>query len=185
MLATASTAREAVPLRAAPRPIARLILVACAAASMAAGLVTSVVILGAVGPRATPAPLAFWAAVGLGALVMCASLGIRTVRWVFLLRRTHARVPLRDTCIAYLSGFSLLFVALLGETVVRASVHKSRAGVPLTTTTVVNLWERLLDVAALSLVAAVTGAWLGGPGVAILPLTIVAVAATPAFRRFA
>ncbi|HEX7138007.1 MAG TPA: lysylphosphatidylglycerol synthase domain-containing protein, partial [Vicinamibacterales bacterium] len=185
MLATDSLAREGVTVRAAPRPIARLILVACAAASMAVGLVTTVVILGAVQPRATPVPLVFWAAVALGALVTCASLGIRTVRWLFLLRRTPARVPLRDACIGYLSGFSLLFVPLLiGETVVRASVNKSRAGVPLTTTTVVNLWERLLDVAALSFVAAVSGSMLGGPAAAILPLTIVAATATKTFRRF-
>ena len=186
MLATESLARDSVPIRAAPRPIARLILVACAAASMAVGLVTTVVILGGVQPRPAPVPLVFWAAVALGAFVTCASLGIRTVRWVFLLRRTHARVPLQDACIGYLSGFSLLFVPLLvGETVVRASVHKSRAGVPLATTTVVNLWERLLDVAALSFIAAVAGTWLGGPAVAVLPLTIVAATATAAFRRFA
>jgi 2-polyprenyl-3-methyl-5-hydroxy-6-metoxy-1,4-benzoquinol methylase/uncharacterized membrane protein YbhN (UPF0104 family) len=186
MLATDSLAREAVSFRAAPQPIARLILLAYAAASMAVGVVTTAVILGAARPRVTPLPLAFWAAVSLGALVTCASLGIRTVRWIFLMRRTHARVPLRDACIGYLSGFGLLFVPLLiGETVLRASVHKSRAGVPLTTTTVVNLWERFLDVAALSFVAAVTGSRLGGPAVAILPLTIVAATATTAFRRFA
>ena len=186
MLATDSLAREGVTPRAAPRPIARLILVACAAASMAVGLVTTVVILGNTQPRATAVPLVFWAAVAFGALVTCASLGIRTVRWIFLLRRTHARVPLQDACIGYLSGFSLLFVPLLiGETVVRAAVNKSRAGVPFTTTTVVNLWERLLDVAALSFIAAVSGSMLGGPSAAILPLTIVAATATRTFRRFA
>ncbi len=186
MLATDSLAGEGVPAGAAPRPIARLILIAFAVASVAVGVAATVVILSTVRPRTTPIPLTFWAAVGLGALVTCASLGLRTIRWVFLLRRTHVRVPLGDACIGYLSGFSLLFVPLLvGETVVRASVQRSRAGVPFATTTVVNLWERLLDVSALAFIAAVSGSMLGGPAVAILPLTIVAVTLTSSFRRFA
>ncbi len=186
MLATDSLAGEGAPAGAAPRPIARLILIAFAVASVAVGVATTIVILSTVHPRTAPIPPTFWVSVALGVLVTCASLSLRTVRWVFLLRRTHSRVPLGDACIGYLSGFSLLFVPLLiGETVVRASVHRSRAGVPFTTTTVVNLWERLLDVSALAFIAAVSASMLGGPAAAILPLTIVATLLTRSFRRFA
>jgi hypothetical protein len=103
MLVTDSIAAGAAPARSAvPRPIAWLLLVASAAGVLAVGLVTTVVILSGLQPRATPIPAAFWAAVAFGALVTCASLGTRTVRWIFLLRRTHTRIPLRDACIRYL-----------------------------------------------------------------------------------
>jgi 2-polyprenyl-3-methyl-5-hydroxy-6-metoxy-1,4-benzoquinol methylase/uncharacterized membrane protein YbhN (UPF0104 family) len=171
---------------AAPRPVVWLLLTACAVAILAIGAVTTAVVLGGVQPRSGPLPAAFWGAIALGALATCASLGIRTIRWIFLLRRASARIPLRDACIGYLAGFSLLFVPLLvGEIVVRAAVLKSRARVPLVATAVVNLWERLLDVSALALIAAVGASLMAGPQAALIPLTIVAVTSTRSFRRFA
>jgi len=186
MLATNSLASDVSSRRTAPRPIASLALVACAAASIAVGVVTTVAVLSGVQPRTAPIPVAFWAAVAAGALVTCVSLGLRTIRWLFLLRRTNVRVPLNDACIGYVAGFSLLFVPLLvGETVVRAAIHKSRAGVPPSIVVTVSVWERMLDVAALAFIAAVCGAILAGPTVAVLPLTIVAVTAVRSFRIFA
>jgi ubiquinone/menaquinone biosynthesis C-methylase UbiE/uncharacterized membrane protein YbhN (UPF0104 family) len=186
MLATDSLTGEVGSRRSAPRPIAGLALVACAVASVAVGIATTVAVLGGVQPRTAPIPLAFWAAVFAGALATCVSLGLRTIRWIFLLRRTNVRVPLNDASIGYLSGFSLLFVPLLvGEIVVRAAIHKSRAAVPPTVVVAVSIWERLLDVAALAFIAAVSGAILAGPGFAVLPLTIVAITTMRSFRLFA
>jgi 2-polyprenyl-3-methyl-5-hydroxy-6-metoxy-1,4-benzoquinol methylase/uncharacterized membrane protein YbhN (UPF0104 family) len=175
---------------AAPRPVVWLLLTACAVAILAIGAVTTAVILGGVQPEGgrlgSPLPRAFWGAIALGAVATCASLSIRTIRWIFLLRRASARIPLRDACIGYLAGFSLLFVPLLvGEIVVRAAVLKSRARVPLAATAVVNLWERLLDVSALALIAAVGASLMAGPQAALIPLTIVALTSTRSFRRFA
>src|SRR5579864_861346 len=185
MLVSEPLAADATPA-AAPRPVVWLLLTACAVAILAIGAVTTVVILGGVQPRPVPLPAAFWGAIALGALATCASLGIRTIRWIFLLRRASARIPLRDACIGYLAGFSLLFVPLLvGEIVVRAAVLKSRARVPLVATAVVNLWERLLDVSALALIAAVGASLMAGPQAALIPLTIVALTSTRSFRRFA
>ena len=156
---------------------------------LAIGLLTTAVILGGLQsrPRFLPTPSGrFWAALAFGALATCASLGLRTVRWIFLMRRTSARIPLRDACIGYLAGFSLLFVPLfVGEIVVRAAINRSRVHVPLVTTAVVNLVERLLDASALALVTAVTALELVGPRAAALPLAILALTGTRSARRVA
>src|SRR5262249_58128650 len=112
----------------APRPVAWLLLVACAAAIFGVGLVATIAILAGVQVQVGRIPIRFWAAAAFGALLTCASVGLRTFRWMFLLRRTGVRIPLRDASIGYLSGFSLLFVPLLvAETVVHAAIHKSPA----------------------------------------------------------
>jgi ubiquinone/menaquinone biosynthesis C-methylase UbiE/uncharacterized membrane protein YbhN (UPF0104 family) len=171
--------------RAMPRPVLWVVLVANAVAMAAIGLVATAVILNRSDPRFSAIPPLFVAAVAFGLAATGTSLAIRTFRWMFLLRRTGVRVPLRDACIGYLAGFSLLFVPLLvGEIVVRAAVHKSRAAVPLVNTSVVNLWERFLDVSALALIASVGAGVLAGPTAAVIPLTIVAASATRSFRLF-
>ena len=186
MIVTDSLADNRVPITAVPRPVLWLALVASAVAMLAIGIVTTAVILGRVEPRLSSVPAAFGGAVAAGLAATMTSLAIRTLRWMFLLRRTSVRIPLRDACIGYVSGLSLLFVPLLvGEIVVRGAVQKSRAHVPVAVTAVVNLWERLVDVAALALIAGVAAGILAGPGAAVLPLTIVAVTATRSFRAFA
>ncbi|MFN7984428.1 MAG: lysylphosphatidylglycerol synthase domain-containing protein [Vicinamibacterales bacterium] len=92
----------------------------------------------------------------LGASALAAaSVSLRSLRWIFLLRRAEIRIPIRDAYIGYLSGFSLLFTPLLaGEIAVRALADRSRGNVPVHTTMVVNVWERVLDAAALSVLAA-------------------------------
>src|SRR4051794_39839818 len=156
MLATDSLPHDAAgpPV---PRPFAWLLLGGAAIAALAVGFVTTAAVLADAGPRATPVTAVFWLALAGAIAATCARLGLRTLRWVFLLRRASVRIPIRDACIGYLSGLSLLLVPLLlGEIALRASVHRSRAGVPPATTIVVNAWERLLDVVALSCIAAVT-----------------------------
>jgi ubiquinone/menaquinone biosynthesis C-methylase UbiE/uncharacterized membrane protein YbhN (UPF0104 family) len=186
MIVTDSLADDRAPVTAVPRSVLWLVLVASAVAMLAIGIVTTAVILGRVEPRLSSVPAAFGGAVAVGLAATMTSLAIRTLRWMFLLRRTSVRIPLRDACIGYLSGLSLLFVPLfVGEIVVRAAVQKSRAGVPVAVTAIVNLWERLLDVAGLALIAGVAAGILAGPAAAVLPLTIVAVTSTRSFRALA
>ncbi|HEY7289015.1 MAG TPA: methyltransferase domain-containing protein [Vicinamibacterales bacterium] len=186
MLATDSLGETAAPARTAPRTLAWLLLIACAAAMLAIGIVTSIVILGSVDTRARAIPATFWMAAAAGTFLTCVSLGLRSVRWAFLLRRTGVRIPLRDACIGYLSGFSLLFVPLLvGEIVVRAAVHRARARVPVLVIVVVNVWERLLDVAALAGVAAVAALIVGAPEATLLLGSIFVLTTTRSFQQLA
>ena len=169
-----------------PRPLAWLVLAACAAAMFVVGLAATVAILGTAQPQAVAIPVRFWVGAAMGAILTAISVGIRTFRWVFLLRRTGVRAPLRDATIGYLAGFSLLFVPLLiGEIVVRAALHRSRARVPPGTIAVINVWERLLDFVALAAIAAAAAGALGSAQAAVLPLTIVASMCTRSFRQIA
>jgi Lysylphosphatidylglycerol synthase TM region len=174
--------RSASPL---PRSVAWTVLIACALATLAVGLVTTAVILGGVPPRASGIPLSFWVALAFGAAATCVSFGLRTVRWTFLLRRTDVRIPIRDACIGYMSGLCMLLVPLfIGEIVVRAAIQRSRARVPLVTTAIVNLWERLIDIAALALIAGLGGLLVAGPRAAAwIPLLIVTLTAVGPIRR--
>jgi ubiquinone/menaquinone biosynthesis C-methylase UbiE/uncharacterized membrane protein YbhN (UPF0104 family) len=134
--------------------MAWVVLVASAAAVALTGVAATTIILGSIGGAAPAVGRACW----LRFLAACAltvlSLGIRSLRWVFLLRRADVRVPIRDAYIGYFAGLSLLLAPLLiGEIAVRAVVLRTRGGVPVATTAIVNLWERLLDVAALGVIA--------------------------------
>jgi 2-polyprenyl-3-methyl-5-hydroxy-6-metoxy-1,4-benzoquinol methylase/uncharacterized membrane protein YbhN (UPF0104 family) len=118
-------------------------------------------------------PPAFWgwALVACG-LTVC-SLTLRALRWSFLLRRTEVRIPIRDAYIGYFAGLSLLFVPfLLGEITVRSLIQRSRNGVPIMATCVVNLYDRLFDLAALTLLALVSAVWLAEAGESVPALAL-------------
>lgn len=135
--------------------MAWVVLLAAAGAVLAVGLAATIILFGQLSAYpAVPSP-GFWTVL-LGACVLTvASLGLRSLRWIFLLRRAETRIPIRDAYIGYFAGFSLLFAPLLaGEMAVRAFILRRRGHVPVHTTLVVNVWERLLDLAALSLLAA-------------------------------
>jgi ubiquinone/menaquinone biosynthesis C-methylase UbiE len=144
-----------------PRAMVWVLLAASAAAMLLVGIAATALVLGAFS-----APwqigVSFWVALaGAGGLTV-ASLMVRSLRWVFLLRRSNARIPIRDAYIGYFAGLSLLLTPfLLGEIAVRAAVHRTRARVPIAATIVVNLWDRLLDFAALSLIAGLSGLAIG------------------------
>jgi hypothetical protein len=126
--------------------MAWVLLLASAAAVFLTGLAATVTILGSVGGPPAAIGAGFWirflAACGLTVV----SLGLRSLRWIFLLRRSETRIPIRDAYIGYFAGLGLLFAPfLLGEIAVRAAVLRARGGVPIATTMVVNLWERFLD----------------------------------------
>jgi SAM-dependent methyltransferase len=146
------------------RSVAWLLLAASAVAVLAVGLATTMIAFSGLSARPDRLPARFWLWLLVGALTTAASLTIRMLRWTFLLRRSGTRIPLRDACIGYLSGFSLLFVPVfVGEITLRARVQQTRANVPIGITCVVNLWERLLDLSAVALVALVTALVVSGP----------------------
>jgi ubiquinone/menaquinone biosynthesis C-methylase UbiE/uncharacterized membrane protein YbhN (UPF0104 family) len=129
----------------------------------------------------------FWGAFAGACALTVLSVGVRALRWAFFLRRAEVRIPIRDASIGYFAGLSLLFAPLLvGEIVVRALVQRTRGAVPIGTTAVVNVWERLFDLAALTLIASALGVAAGtGSGWPLAGLAVAAAFALPACRRAA
>jgi ubiquinone/menaquinone biosynthesis C-methylase UbiE/uncharacterized membrane protein YbhN (UPF0104 family) len=157
--------------------MAWVVLLASAVAVLLTGLMATTIILGNLAIPARDLTPAYWARLaGAGALTVV-SLGLRSLRWIFLLRRAETRIPIRDAYIGYFAGLSLLLTPfLLGEIAVRAYVLRARGGVPVGATIVVNLWDRLLDLVALGLIAGAASLALGHTGggpIALLALAVV------------
>lgn len=141
-----------------PRAMAWVVLLAATAAVVLIGLLGTAFIISPL--HAWPvAPAWSWAPPFVAACALTVtSLSLRSLRWIFLLRRAETRIPIRDAYIGYFAGLSLLFTPfLLGEIAVRAAINRSRGAVPIATTMVVNVWERLLDAAALGVIAVAAG----------------------------
>jgi ubiquinone/menaquinone biosynthesis C-methylase UbiE/uncharacterized membrane protein YbhN (UPF0104 family) len=142
--------------------MAWVVLLASASAVLLTGLVGTALILGNLTPSLGGLTASFWVRLAVATMLTVASLGVRSLRWIFLLRRAETRIPIRDAYIGYFAGLSLLLVPfLLGEIAVRAWVLRARGRVPVATTIIVNLWDRALDMTALALVAGVASAALG------------------------
>lgn len=145
-----------------PRPLAFLVLAAAGLAAVVAGAIATTHLLLQVTVPWRDIPRAHWLAVVATILLSLVSLGIRSLRWVFLLRRTQTYVPLRDSLIIYLAGLSLVFVPFLaGETFLRALIARQRRVAPAEAVFVVNYWERALDLVALGAIAALAAGLTG------------------------
>jgi ubiquinone/menaquinone biosynthesis C-methylase UbiE/uncharacterized membrane protein YbhN (UPF0104 family) len=167
--------------------MAWVVLLAGAAAVLAVGIVATFILFGNLEAYPRSPGARFWGSLIAASALTFASISIRSLRWVFLLRRAETRIPIRDAYIGYFSGLSLLFAPLLaGEIAIRAFVNRARGGVPVQTTMVVNLWERLLDLSALAILAAAAGLAVGRVSTWSLVLLACAVlsAITP-LRRLA
>jgi ubiquinone/menaquinone biosynthesis C-methylase UbiE len=164
--------RAAAPARP-PRAVAWVLVLTSGTAVLLVGLAGTLAILSGAVTRSAVIPTPFWIRL-LGACgLTIASLELRSLRWVFLLRRTETRIPIRDAYIGYLAGLSLLLTpVLVGEIGVRAWILRARGGVPVATTALVNLWERLLDLVALAAIAGVLGLTLAGPTIPAVALLI-------------
>jgi SAM-dependent methyltransferase len=144
------------------RRIAWVLLLTSAAAMLATGLFGTVLVLSELGGGPAALTPGFWLRLTLAAALTIVSLMLRSLRWIFLLRRAQVRIPIRDAYIGYLAGLSLLLTPfLLGEIAVRAIVHRARGRVPHATVVVVNLWERLFDLVALGIITGATAISLG------------------------
>jgi SAM-dependent methyltransferase/uncharacterized membrane protein YbhN (UPF0104 family) len=149
-----------------PRRIAWVLLLASAAAVLVTGLIGTVLVLAQLGGGPGALSAGFWVRLAAAAALTIASLMLRSLRWVFLLRRAQVRIPIRDAYIGYFAGLSLLLTPfLVGEIAVRAVVLRARGGVPAAAVVVVNLWERLLDLVALGVITGVVALLLGRVGV--------------------
>jgi SAM-dependent methyltransferase/uncharacterized membrane protein YbhN (UPF0104 family) len=145
-----------------PKPSVWLLLLASAAGVLLAGIFGTALILGPLGGSIASLPAGFWGRLFVAAILTVVSLMLRSLRWIFLLRRAQTRIPIRDAYIGYFSGLSLLLAPfLLGEIAVRAFVQRQRAQVPVATTVIVNLWERFLDLSALGLLTGLLALTLG------------------------
>ncbi|MEQ1730081.1 MAG: lysylphosphatidylglycerol synthase domain-containing protein, partial [Vicinamibacterales bacterium] len=145
-----------------PRAMAWVVLMAAATAVLAVGVAATALLVGNL--TSYPAPdRQFWLPFLGACLLTVGSIGLRSLRWIFLLRRADTRIPIRDAYIGYFAGLGLLFAPLLaGEIAVRAWVNRARGQVPVHTTIVVNVWERLLDLSALALLALTASLVNGG-----------------------
>ena len=159
-----------------PKPIVWLLLLASAAGVLLAGIFGTVLILGPLGGSIGSLSAGFWGRLFVAAVLTIASLMLRSLRWIFLLRRAQTRIPIRDAYIGYFSGLSLLLAPfLLGEIAVRALVQRQRGRVPVATTVVVNLWERFLDLMALGLMTGILALVLGRQHLWSLGLLLIAL----------
>ena len=90
-----------------------------------------------------------------------ACVGLRFIRWQYLLRRIGVRVPTRRSGAVYLASLAgIATPAYLGETI-RSVLLRRSAGAPVRATLSAWVIERLLDFAAIGLlgVAALAGGW--------------------------
>jgi SAM-dependent methyltransferase len=134
--------------------MAWVVLLASASAVVLVGLLATVLVLGRLDRQPVRLGLDVAAAFLVASGLTLVSLGLRSLRWIFLLRRAGTRIPIRDAYIGYFGGLSLLLAPfLLGEIAVRASILRSRGRVPVSTTVLVNLWERFLDLVAIGVIA--------------------------------
>ncbi len=133
--------------------MAWILLAASTCAILLVGLAATALIFGSLGNWMTPR-WTFWPRLLVASALTIGSLSLRSVRWIFLLRRAETRIPIRDAYIGYVAGFSLLFAPLLvGEMALRAAILRRRGNVPVLTTAIVNLLERVCDLAALGIIA--------------------------------
>jgi ubiquinone/menaquinone biosynthesis C-methylase UbiE/uncharacterized membrane protein YbhN (UPF0104 family) len=163
-----------------------VVLLAMSCAVIVVGIVATFLVFAQLG--STPlAPRTFWTRLAGACVLTVVSLAVRSVRWIFLLRRAETRIPIRDAYIGYFAGLSLLFTPfLIGEIAVRSYINRVRGNVPVLTTTVVNVWERALDLVALGFIAGTASLGLGQrPLWAYIAVAGVFVSAVPLLRRLA
>ncbi|MBI2886952.1 MAG: methyltransferase domain-containing protein [Chloroflexi bacterium] len=106
------------------------------------------------------------------ALSTLSSLGVRFVRWHYLLRANGLLVPLRDSLGIYLAGFAMVWTPAHAGEVVKALLLRWRYALPLTTTVPIVAGERVYDVMAILLIVAASSGWVRSPWLA---LTLVVV----------
>lgn len=148
-----------------PLAVAWVVILASALAVLVVGVLATVLVLADVDARAAASNPTFWLRLAGACILTLASVSIRGLRWVFLLRRAETRIPIRDAFAGYFAGLSLLFAPLLlGEIAVRATINRARGGVPFLTTAIVNVWERLMDAVALGIVAIAAATLMGEAG---------------------
>ncbi len=116
---------------------------------------------------------AFFAALGL-ALV---NYGLRFVRWQLYLRHRDIDVPVATSALVFVAGFSMAVTpGKLGE-LVKSYLLRQLAGVPVARSAAIVIAERVSDLLALLVLAAIGVASYGiAPAVAIATAAVLAVA---------
>lgn len=109
------------------------------------------------------------------------SMGIRFVRWHYLLRVNGFLVPTRDSLRIYLAGFAMVLTpAHVGE-IFKSLLLRSRHGLPLKATVPVVVSERLFDLIAIMLIVSLSAGWNTSPLRGTLVTGVVAVALVASF----
>ncbi len=116
------------------------------------------------------------------------SMGIRFLRWHYLLRVNGILVPTRDSLRIYLAGFAMILTpAHIGE-IIRALLLRWRHGVSTRSTVPIVVIERLFDLLAIVLIVAVGAAWNRSPLLGLLLIVVsglVVLGASGLVRRLA
>jgi ubiquinone/menaquinone biosynthesis C-methylase UbiE/uncharacterized membrane protein YbhN (UPF0104 family) len=157
----------------------RLLLWCLAATAAVGGIATLYAMVRAHAWGSVPSAVALAATALVGASTV-ANLFLRFVRWHYLLRRLNLRLQTIPSLGAYVGSFAFLAVPLyLGQLIAR---RRLASGVPAHRrgdVVLVFLWERLLDVAALTLLALPA---FGAP-VAVVSGALLLAAFVPAVQR--
>jgi SAM-dependent methyltransferase/uncharacterized membrane protein YbhN (UPF0104 family) len=148
--------------------------------NLAAALIGLIVAVGWINVAGGPWDLATLARVRPQYLVLMLALtagcvGVRFFRWQFLMRHAGVRLTERPSLQIYLASLvGTATPAYVGEAV-RAVWIRQRFGVPARTTITVLVFERLLDVLALAILAGVAAAtwWMRGLMVAVVAAALV------------
>ena len=88
--------------------MAWVLLLATSIAVLATGLAATVLVFGRFGSATFTPTISFFGGLVVASTLTLASINLRALRFVFLLRRAEARIPIRDAYIGYLAGFTLL-----------------------------------------------------------------------------
>ncbi len=119
-----------------------------------------------VGRRLAHFPVTYLlAALGLASLNYC----LRFLRWTYYLRVLRISVPLPVSCLVFLSGLAMSVTPAKAGELLKCYLLRDRAGVPVANSVPVVIMERLTDVFSVVI--------LGLTGLALLPLSVVAVMA--------
>ncbi|MEI7634488.1 MAG: lysylphosphatidylglycerol synthase domain-containing protein [bacterium] len=115
-----------------------------------------------------------WEWLALIPLLTLLSMALRFVRWQYLLRVNGCFVPLRDSAMAYLSGFGLMVTPAYAGEVVRALLLRQWHGTPLRRTVIVIIASRIFDFAAVMFLSGAARAWTNGAN-GLIPFTAICV----------
>ncbi|MCD4707419.1 MAG: flippase-like domain-containing protein [Candidatus Sabulitectum sp.] len=85
--------------------------------------------------------------------------GIRFIKWQYFLRRINEKVPVKESFLVFIAGFSMtVSPGKMGE-LLKCSLLKSRRGIPIEKTSPIVVAERLTDLISMVLLALI-GAFL-------------------------
>lgn len=91
--------------------------------------------------------------IAIGILIV--TVGLRTVRWNFFLRRVTTQIPLKQSILYYLAGYAFILSPGRAGEIIRSPFIKRDYGVSISKTAPIVLVERFYDVLAITLIISI------------------------------